>query len=262
MAFSEAQFQAAVDKIDSGISDFSGKINQIRPTAESAVDQWYVPEFVADAVLWLAEKAVSLAKAVWDKIVELLKGVAAPVYFFKYAFDWQDIRGLASGVSGQLNPAALPAGKHWKGAAADAYSTIFPLQGGAATRIGTIADKTAVALGICAAAGLAFYLALGIILVKFIIAMVGVIIALGSVAFSWAGVALAVEEAGVNTGLIIAAVTTLTAVLAAQAQQMVTLHGEAVDASAFPGGRWPDPITGAYRDGSVQDGTANWSYAG
>ena len=165
-------------------------------------------------------------------------------------------------MSGQLNPAALPAGKHWKGAAADAYSTIFPLQGGAATRIGTIADKTAVALGICAAAGLAFYLALGIILVKFIVAMVGVIIALGSVAFSWAGVALAVEEAGVNTGLIIAAVTTLTAVLAAQAQQMVTLHGEAVDASTFPDGRWPDPITGAYRDGSVQDGTANWSYAG
>lgn len=115
---------------------------------------------------------------------------------------------------------------------------------------------------ICAAAGLAFYLALGIIVVKFIVAMVGVIVALGSVAFSWAGVALAVEEAGVNTGLIIAAVTTLTAVLGAQAQQMVTLHGEAVDASTFPGGRWPDPTTGSYHDGSVQDGTANWSYAG
>lgn len=262
MAFSEAQFQAAVDKINSGMSDLSGKIGQIRPTAEAAVDHWYIPGFVADAVLWLADKAISLAKAVWDKIAELVKGVAAPIYFFKYAFDWEDIRGLASGVSGELNPAVLPAGKRWKGAAEVAYSKIIPLQAGAGTRIGTIADKTAVALGICAAAGLAFYLALGIIVVKFIIAMVGVIVALGSVAFSWAGVALAVEEAGVNTGFIIAAVTTLTAVLGAQAQQMVTLHGEATDASTFPGGRWPDPTTGSYSDGSVKGGTANWSYGG
>lgn len=117
-------------------------------------------------------------------------------------------------------------------------------------------------LGICAAAGLAFYLVIGIILVKFIVAMVGVIAAIGSVAFSWAGVALAVEEAGVNTGLIIAAVTTLTAVLGAQAQQLVTLHGEAVDNSAFPGGHWPDPTAGSYNDGSVKDGTASWSYGG
>ncbi|HEX2263241.1 MAG TPA: hypothetical protein VHH52_05675 [Pseudonocardiaceae bacterium] len=110
--------------------------------------------------------------------------------------------------------------------------------------------------GTFAAASLAFYLALGIILVKFIVAMVGVIVALGSVTFSWAGVALTVEEAGVNTGLIIAAVTALTAVLGAQAQQMVTLHGEGIDASTFPGGRWSHPTTGPYHDGSVKDGTA------
>jgi len=262
VAFSEAQFQAAVDKINSGMSDLSSRIASIRPTAESALNHWYIPGFVADAVLWLADKAISLAKAIWGKIVELLKGVAAPVHFFRYAFDWEGIRGLASAASGELNPVALPAGKRWKGAAADAYFKIIPLQAGAAARIGTISDKTAVALGICAAAGLAFYIALGIILVKFIVAMVGVIAALGSVAFSWAGVALAVEEAGGNTGLIVAAVTTLTAVLGTQAQQMAILHGEAVDASTFPGGRWPDPTTGAYRDGSVKDGTASWSYAG
>lgn len=262
MAFSETQFQAVVDKMNSGLSDLSHKIGKIRPTGESAVDHWYIPDSVADAVLWLADKAISLAKTIWGKIVELLKGVAAPVYFFAYAFDWEDIRGLASGVSGELTPAVLPAGKRWKGAAADAYFKIIPLQGNAVARIGTIADKTAVALGICAAAGLAFYVALGIILVKFIVAIGGVIAALGSVVFSWAGVALAVEEAEVDTGLIIAAVATLTAVLGSQAQQMVALPGEAVDNSAFPGGHWPDPTTGSYNDSSVRDGTASWSYAG
>lgn len=36
MAFSEAQFQAVVDKVSSGLSDLSDKVVQIRPTAESS----------------------------------------------------------------------------------------------------------------------------------------------------------------------------------------------------------------------------------
>jgi uncharacterized protein YukE len=260
MAFSEAQFQAAINKIESGMSDLAEKIAQIRPAAQSAVNHWYVPDVVADMVLWLADKAVNLAKTIWEKIADLLKGAAAPVRFFADAFAWEDIRGAASGISAELNPALLPVGRHWAGPAAQAYQKIIPSQAGAAARIATIADTTAVALGVCAAAGLAFYLALGIILVKFIVAMVGVIAALGSAAFSWAGLVLAVEEAGINTGLIIAAVTTLTAVLGTQAQQLVNLHGQAVDNSAFPSGRWPDPTATSYRDGSVRDGIARWSY--
>ena len=61
-----------------------------------------------------------------DKIGELLKGVAAPVYFCTYALGWEDIRGLANGVSGELNPAVLPAGKRWKGAAADGPPGYLP----------------------------------------------------------------------------------------------------------------------------------------
>ncbi|MGH3620916.1 MAG: hypothetical protein ACRDQ5_03885 [Sciscionella sp.] len=262
MAFSEAQFQAVQDKINGGLRDLSGKIDQVRPAAEAGLDHWYIPGFVKDAVRWLVDKAVSLAKTIWDKIVEVLKGVTAPLYFFKYSFDWQDVRGLATGVAGQLKPEAMTASTKWKGSAADAYGKVIKPQGDAANKIGTIADKTSSALGICAAAGLAFYVAIGIILVKFIVAMVGIIAALGSVAFSWAGVVLAVEEAGVNTGLIITAVTTLAAALGFQAQQMSVLHGEAVDNSTFPGGTWPDPTTGSYNDGSVKDGNASWSLGG
>jgi hypothetical protein len=40
---------------------------------------------------------------------------------------------------------------------------------------------------------------------------------------------------------------------------MVSLHGEALDTSTFPGGKWPDPTTGTYSDGTVKDGDANWS---
>ncbi len=260
MAFSEAQFQAVVNEMNSGLRYFSDKIEQIRPIAERAMDHWYIPDLVADAVLWLADKVISLFEWIRDKIVELLKGVAAPVCFFRYAYDWEDIRGLASGVSSEANSSALRVSSHWKGAAADAYSKIIPLQGNAAARIGTISDKTAMALKICAAAGLAFYVALGIILVTFIATAIGVIAEIVSVVLSWLGVALAVEDIAVTTGMLLAAGTTLIAVLGAQKQEMVTLHGEALDISAFPGGHWPDPTTGSYNDSSVRDGTANWSY--
>src|SRR5262249_62359097 len=126
----------------------------------------------------------------------------------------------------------------------------------AANKIASISDKTATALQICAAAGLAFYVAIGAILVKFIAAMVTAIAAFGSAVFSWAGAALIVEEAGVNSGLIWAAIGALTAALGTQAQQLIGLHGEAVDNSFFPGGRWPNPVTGSFSDATVTDGDA------
>jgi hypothetical protein len=125
--------------------------------------------------------------------------------------------------------------------------------------VGAIADKTAGSLTTCAAAGLIFYVALGVIVVKFILATITAIAALGSVVFSWAGAALIVEEAGVNTGMIIAAVAGLSAVLGAQASQMAVLHGEASDGSAFPGGRWPNATTSQFSDATVTDGDADWS---
>ena len=89
--------------------------------------------------------------------------------------------------------------------------------------------------------------------------MATAITALGSVVFSSAGAALTVQEAGVNSGLIWAAIGALTAALATQARQLIGMHGEAIDNSVFPGGHWPDPTTASYRDGTVRDGDADWS---
>jgi hypothetical protein len=112
----------------------------------------------------------------------------------------------------------------------------------AATKVGTSADKVANALTFSAVAGLAFYVAIGVILVKFIISAVATIAAVGSIVFSWAGALLIVEEFTVNSSLIIAAVTTLVAALGTQAQQMTTVEGEARDNSAYPGGHWPSGV--------------------
>jgi hypothetical protein len=245
--------------MNKGLDDLSTKINAVPPAANAAMNQWYIPGFIKDAINWCAEKIIELANWIWNKIKEVLNGVAAPVYFFNYAFDWEDIRGLANGVTGQLKPEAMAAANSWTGPAATAYKGIIKPQGDAANKIATISDKTATALQICAGAGLAFYVAIAAILVKFIVAMVTAIAALGSAVFSWAGAGIVIEEAGVNSAMIWSAIALLTTALGARAQQMIGLHGEAIDNSSFPGGKWPDPITGSYKNGSVKDGAADWS---
>lgn len=260
MGFSEAQFQAAVDKINTGMTEMSGKMNQVMPAAQSAMDHFYIPGFVKDAVFALCEKLVDIAKSLWDKFVELLKGVAAPVMFFKYAWDWMDVRGVASTVAGQLKPEALTVDEHWKGTAADRYNTAIKPQSEAAEKVGVIAEKTAISLGVCAVAGCAFYVALGVIIYQFIAALIAAIAAVGTIIFSWAGLAMVVADAGITAGMVIAAVTTLGAVLTAQAAQMVVLHGDSIDNSKFPGGKWPDSTTGNYNDATVTDGDADWSF--
>jgi hypothetical protein len=259
MGFSESQFNEVIAKINKGMDELGRKIEEVPNAANAAMAHWYVPAPVKDAIKWSAEKITALAVWIYDKIKECLKGIAAPVYFFSYAFDWQDIRGIANGVTGQLKPEAMPAVSSWSGSASVAYKSQIKPQGDAAGKIAVISDKTATALQICAGVGLTFYVALAVILVKFIAAMATCIAAFASAVFSWAGAALIVEEAGVNSALIWAAIGTLTAALGTQVQQLVTLHGEAIDNSFFPGGKWPDPTTGTFNDGTVTDGDADWS---
>jgi hypothetical protein len=242
MAFSIAQYQAVTDRVSSGAQTISAKIPEVSAAAGRVLGEWYVPGPVKDAVKWLADKIIQIAEWIWDKITELLKGVAAPVYMFEYSWDWQSIRGTASDVAGELTPQVVGVTKDWQGSAATAYTGALQPQAGAAAQIASIANQTANCLTTCAAAGCAFYVALGVIVVKFIISMTLAIGALGSVVFSWAGLVLIVQEAGVNTGLIITAVAALTALLGAQASQMGAMHGQAVDGAAFPGGHWPQAV--------------------
>jgi hypothetical protein len=40
---------------------------------------------------------------------------------------------------------------------------------------------------------------------------------------------------------------------------MVVLHGEAIDASTFPAGHWPNATPAQFSDATVTDGDADWS---
>lgn len=238
-AFSPAQYQAVVDKLSSGINTVSQqKLPELTSVTNDMLGKWYIPGFVKDAVKWLVEQIIHITETVLNKIVELLKGAAAPVYLFEYSWKWGDIKGAATSVAAELTPETVtPEG--WKGDAAKAYSDAVDPQSKAAAQIGTVSTATITSLTVCAAAGLAFYIALGIVIFQFITSLVAAIAAIGSLVFSWAGVGIVLGEVTVSSGAIIAAVTALVALLGAQASQMGVLHGQAEDSSAFPGGRWP-----------------------
>jgi uncharacterized protein YukE len=239
MAFSIAQYQAVTDKVSSGAQTFGTKIGDVTNATNGVLNNWWIPGFVKDAVKWLVQKIVDIAESMWGKILDLLKGVAAPVYMFEDAYGWSGVRGNASTVAGELTLPVVGITQEWTGAAATAYTGIVPPQASAASEVATISTQTATALTACAVAGMAFYIALGVIVFQAIVVLGAAIIALGSLVFSWAGIAMALGEITVSSGMIIAAVTTLTALLGTQASQMATLHGAAVDDTSFPGGHWP-----------------------
>lgn len=78
MSFSDAQFQETISKLNAGLNELSNKIAEVPPTANAAMDHWYIPEFIKDAISWLAEKIIELATWIWNKIKEVMVGIAAP----------------------------------------------------------------------------------------------------------------------------------------------------------------------------------------
>ncbi|HEX5201596.1 hypothetical protein ACFQS1_25525 [Paractinoplanes rhizophilus] len=249
-----------IREIETGITTFQGQLAQVIPAANSATSHWYVPPPVAQGFRWIAEKTVEVGQAILDWILDLLKGAAAPIFMFIDSWKWMDIKGATNGVATDLTAQNLVVDdSDWSGKARDAYLAAANAQSTAAARIGSIAGNTSLNLLACAGAGLAFYIVLAGVLAKLIAALAVSIAAMGSGIFSGPGIALFLEEAGVNTAIIVTAVSTLSAFVAAQVTAMITLHGDAVDPTAFPKGAWPKANTGEYGDASVRDGDADWS---
>lgn len=238
-SFSPTQYQAVTDKISSGINTVSQeKLPALTSATSSLIGKWYIPAPVKDAVKWLVDEIVRIAEDVLHAVEKLLEGIAMPIYMFDYAWKWENIKGTATSVANMITPQEITV-KDWQGHAASSYTSAIQPQSQAATQIGTIASSTATSMWTCAAGGLAFYILLGIVIFQLIASLVAAIAAVGSIIFSWAGLAMVVADAGVTSGMITAAIAGLVTLLGLEASQMVSLHGEAVDSTNFPGGRWP-----------------------
>lgn len=238
-----------------GVTECQGKMNAIPGAVESFKTSWAASLIPANVISWSIEAANSFmacCSAFLGKCGEFLHGIAMPVMALVKMWDWNDVQREAARISEATDPSSnleMQVHNRWKGPAATAYSEAIKPQSGKALRISQSAGKVSTSLGLVGAAGLAFYVALGLILVKFIIGCVAVIAAFGSVAFSWAGLLLAIEEGAINTGMVVAAVTALTACLAVQVQQASSIKAD-LD-SAFPTGSWPSAATSGYSDASM-----------
>ena len=249
-----ARHRRTVAALSAGVEELRVEISRL-----PGVVAGLPPGAVGDAVAWCVHHLVDIGTALLDVLVEALHGSGAPFRFLDLARDWTDVRGTATGVVGELNPAVLPATGVWSGTAADAYARASKLQTDAAARIGAMASTMSAVLVQSALDGITFYVAVELILAKILAAVLTALLAAETVVLSPVAFGLCLEEAAVTPALLGSAVTALISSLGLQASHLVSLHGEAGDRSAFPAGRWPDATTGRYADASVTDGDADWS---
>jgi len=263
MGFTIAQYQAALDKVDTGIKKLSVKTGEVMPAAESAASKWYIPKAVGKMILTAAAKLVDGAQWLLGKVGEIIKGALAPVYMFKDAWTWHDIAGQASQISTDVKDEVVEPriSAHWKGDAVEGYVKAIKPQSGAAAQVKNVASQMAESLTIAAGASLAFYVAVGIIIYKFIAELVAAIVAFGTGAFSPAGLALATEAVTTTPGLMGTAWGALTVALGITVEEMVRSHGNLTSNEGFPGGKWPVAVVGLFGDATVRDGDADWSIA-
>lgn len=255
------QFYQVQSELESGLGSLNDKASCLPGKTSSALAFPGVHFLLGDAICqWIVDTVNSFCSwlsGVMTQIWDFIKGIVAPIRFVIDTFSWLDIQKEAARISEAVDPAtntAMKVDSEWKGPAATAYQSNIKPQSSKAKSIAGTAGKVSVSLGIVGAAGLAFYIALGVIVAKLIVAAVAAIAALGSVVFSWAGLLIIVEEAAVTGAMIWAAVGAITACIGSQVQQAASIQGD-ID-MAFPNGTWPNPASEEFSDASMgQDAT-------
>jgi CheY-specific phosphatase CheX len=80
-AFSPSQFNAVTGKIRDGLHEAALKLDELPPKVSAALDHFYIPDFVKDAVTWFLNKIAGLTHTMLEKLGKILEGVAAPLAF-------------------------------------------------------------------------------------------------------------------------------------------------------------------------------------
>ncbi len=238
--FNPSTYETTVDGLRSGMRALTEQLARVPGAVDDATAHWWFPDQLAAGLRWCTDRLLELGRELLDRLGELLEGAAAPVLFFVRAHDWMTRVGSpVSGVAASVHPNALRAPLRWTGEAATTYRGAVAGQSPAAAQIQAVSGTVTASLGACAVAGLAFYVALSLILTKFLVATIATVAAIGSVVLSWAGLLLIVEEAAVNTGMVMSAVGALVATQGAAALALVNVTGASRSQTALPHGRWP-----------------------
>ncbi|QWW19820.1 hypothetical protein I6B53_01430 [Schaalia sp. 19OD2882] len=237
MSFNVGTYEATINELNLNVERVSTKSEELRTAVVSALDSPLVMDWMADLVVKASNSIVNATKALLKKVGEFLEGAAAPVLFFKRAYDWvTDVKTPMIDISDATSPSHLISTEKWKGAARDAYIQAVSDQPGAAKAIAGVGGTMATQLRIIAAAGCTFYIAVGIIVVKFISALIAGIAACGTVVLSPLGLGVIALDCGVTAAELIAAGTLLGVTLVACGASIIEMKNVLAD---FPGQEWP-----------------------
>lgn len=236
--FSASTFEATITDINSGLGQIPKHLDEGYSAVQNTLSSPLVFGWLADALVWAWNKVCELTQDFLNTMSEILEGASAPVLFFFRAYDWiTDVKEPMVDLKAAASPDALIGSYYWSGQGATAYRAAVADQPAAAGATAEIGQTMAIQLGLCAAAGLGFYVAIGVIVVKFVAAIIVAVAAFASAVFSEAGLALIVEEAAVTPALITAAVIALTTVLGVSGNAMIQMESAY---AGFPGAHWPD----------------------
>jgi uncharacterized protein YukE len=258
-AFSEADYQRAVDAVQQALQELENELEALPGTIATACAGYLPP--IRDGLVWFGGVLAECGRAIAEFAVEALRGAVAPVFMAVDATSWTDVKSAATGIQGALRVDQLPVRDHWKGVASDRYALAVASQSGAAGRVAAVADSTAGTLAACAGAGTVFYIAVAATLAEFLTVLGGAVVEIVSGVFTWAGLLTALAEAQLVPKALTFAKAALVAFLATQVTSMVALLNQARDNSVFTGGHWPRAVTEAYSDATVTDGDAEWSFS-
>ncbi|MBE6482639.1 MAG: hypothetical protein E7Z94_09790 [Actinomyces ruminicola] len=235
--FSESTYNATLATVGNGIAGINTNMVRLSAGVARALQIPLIPEWLADLLTSSFEAIKSAVSAFLSKVGELLEGAAAPILFYKRAWDWSDdIKRPMVDVSDAISAEHLIDTEYWDGEGYRAYARAVSDQSGAASAVADIGGSMATALTVCATTGLAFYVALGVIIYKCVSVLIASIAAIGSGVFTIPGIAMLAGDIAVTSGEVLAAVSALVAVLATQAGSMVSMKS-ALD--SFPGDDWP-----------------------
>ncbi len=237
--FDATQYSQISDRITGKLAEIPKHQESVQAEVLRLANEWYIPSWLAESIVYLGEKLWELANWAINLLNEVIEGLGAPVMFWETAYKWESARGIFTGVAAELNPASLGSTGDWKGAAATAYTTAITPQSAAAARLGASSDKVSGALQACAVSGLAFYAGVLLLVAQFVMSQIAAAAATATGVAAPVGLLASLSSGAFTLGAIVALVGTLSALLGVQASQLSTIHGEAEDGTAFPGGHWP-----------------------
>ncbi|MEV0299466.1 hypothetical protein [Nocardia sp. NPDC050710] len=265
--FDSAAYQDVWDKLKEYIQNIDDYLTNDAPDAISAGQNSYATKVtpgLSEFIKTCGEKMLAALKWLWEKLMDLIEGIAAPIFMAQRSFEWSDAKGDYSGVAAAINPKQLLALKEWKGDAQEAYEKTVEAQRDAILKMEETAETCRNHLMVAAAAGLLLYAGVAIVVNKFVTALAFIIAAVASGFGAVPGFAGFWTISGVTAAELSAAIAAITLFVTDQAKAWSDIKAATTNNSAFQKGddgsiRWPDPNTKYFEDASVEgDNESKW----